>query len=205
MIPMNKLIIFPFLFAIFPIILLYSDNISEIPTDELTIPIFLAISIIFLSFLFLNYILKSGIKAGIILTFLVAIFFSYGHIFNFLQEINTSNIDFVHQRYVIIPFIIISILGVYFLIKTKYNLSNYRSIFNVISIVMVLFVFFNIVVFNYNDTDVESFNNIIIEDELEKLKLTTNFTTYEKLPNIYHIVLDEYTSDKVLLEDFENC
>jgi hypothetical protein len=203
MILVNKLIIFPFLFAIFPIILLYSDNISEIPIDELTIPIFLAISIIFLSFLFLNYILKSGIKAGIILTFLVAIFFSYGHIFNFLQEINTSNIDFVHQRYVIIPFIIISILGVYFLIKTKYNLSNYRSIFNVISIVMVLFVFFNIVVFNYNDTDVESFNNIIIEDELEKLNLTTNFTTYEKLPNIYHIVLDEYTSDKVLLEDFE--
>ena len=198
MIPVNKLIIFPFLFAIFPIILLYSDNISEIPTDELTLPIFLAISIIFLSFLFLNYILKSGIKAGLILTFLVAIFFSYGHIFNFLQEINTSNIDFVHQRYVIIPFIVLSILGVYFLIKTKYNLSNYRSIFNVISIVMVLFVFFNIVVFNYNDTDVESFNNIIIEDELEKVNLTTNFTTYEKLPNIYHIVLDENTSNKDL-------
>ena len=82
----NKLIIFPFLFSIFPIILLYSENIDEVPVTELTIPLILTFLIIFPLFIVINHILKSEIKAGIIVTFLAAIFFSYGHIFNMLQD-----------------------------------------------------------------------------------------------------------------------
>ena len=127
----NKLIIFPFLFSIFPIILLYSENIDEVPVTELTIPLILTFLIIFPLFIVINHILKSGIKAGIIVTFLAAIFFSYGHIFNMLQDTPLFYLDLVHQKYVIIPFMIVLITGVYFLVKTKKDLTNFRSIFNV--------------------------------------------------------------------------
>ena len=81
MIQVNKLVIFPFLFSIFPILLLYSENVNEIPVAELVTPLLLTFLIVSLLFLVLNYILKSGIKAGLIITFLATIFFSYGYIF----------------------------------------------------------------------------------------------------------------------------
>ena len=204
MILTNKLIIFPFLFSIFPIILLYSENIDEVPVTELTTPLGLTFLIIFPLFIVINHILKSGIKAGIIVTFLAAIFFSYGYIFNMLQETPLSYLDLVHQRYVIIPFMIVLITVVYFLIKTKKDLTNFRSIFNVISIVMILFLFFNIGTFYLeNDSSIDEFNKIDFENELEGIS-SVNEPAYNKtFPDIYHIVLDEYTSDKVLLEDFQ--
>ena len=191
----NKLIIFPFLFSIFPIILLYSENIDEVPVTELTTPLILTFLITFPSFVVLNYILKSGIKSGIILTFLVAIFFSYGHIFNMLQDTPLFYLDLVHQKYVIIPFMIVLITGVYFLVKTKKDLTNFRSIFNVVSIVMILFVFFNIGGFYLgNNSDI---------DELDEISFGNEPTPGHAFPDIYHIVLDEYSSDDVLLEDFQ--
>ena len=200
----NKLIIFPFLFSIFPIILLYSENIDEVPVTELTIPLILTFLIIFPLFIIINHILKSGIKAGIILTFLVAIFFSYGHIFNMLQDTPLFYLDLVHQKYVIISFMIVLITGVYFLVKTKKDLTNFRSIFNVVSIVMILFVFFNIGGFYLgNNSDIDELDEISFENELEEISFI-NKPVYDKtFPDIYHIVLDEYTSDKVLLEDFQ--
>ena len=200
----NKLIIFPFLFSIFPIFLLYSENIDEVPVTELTTPLGLTFLIIFPLFIVINHILKSGIKAGIIVTFLAAIFFSYGHIFNMLQETPLFYLDLVHQRYVIIPFMIVLITVVYFLIKTKKDLTSFRSIFNVISIVMILFLFFNIGTFYLeNDSSIDEFNKNGFENELEGIS-SVNEPAYNKtFPDIYHIVLDEYTSNKVLLEDFQ--
>ena len=200
----NKLIIFPFLFTIFPIILLYSDNIDEIPVTDLFTPLILTFLIIFPLFAVLNYILKSGIKSGIILTLLAAIFFSYGHIFNMLQDTSLFYLDLVHQRYVIIPFMIVLITGVYFLVKTKKDLTNFRSIFNVVSIVMIFFIFFNIGGFYLgNNSDIDGLDGISFGNELDGISFGNEPTLGNAFPDIYHIVLDEYTSDDVLLEDFQ--
>ena len=200
----NKLIIFPFLFTIFPIILLYSANIDEVPVTDLFTPLVLTFLIIFSLFAVLNYILKSGIKSGIILTLLAAIFFSYGHIFNMLQDTPLFYLDLVHQKYVIIPFMIVLITGVYFLVKTKKDLTNFRSIFNVVSIVMIFFVFFNIGGFYLgNNSDIDGLDGISFGNELDGISFGNEPTLGNSFPDIYHIVLDEYTSDDVLLEDFQ--
>ncbi len=200
----NKLIIFPFLFTIFPIILLYSDNIDEVPVTYLFTPLILTFLIIFPLFAVLNYILKSGIKSGIILTLLAAIFFSYGHIFNMLQNTPLFYLDLVHQKYVIIPFMIVLITGIYFLVKTKKDLTNFRSIFNVVSIVMIFFIFFNIGGFYLgNNSDIDGLDGISFGNELDGISFGNEPTLGNSFPDIYHIVLDEYTSDDVLLEDFQ--
>jgi hypothetical protein len=200
----NKLIIFPFLFTIFPIILLYSDNIDEVPVTDLFTPLILTFLIIFPLFAVLNYILKSGIKSGIILTLLAAIFFSYGHIFNMLQDTPLFYLDLVHQKYVIIPFMIVLITGVYFLVKTKKDLTNFRSIFNVVSIVMIFFVFFNIGGFYLgNNSDIDGLDENSFGNKLDENSFGNKPTLGNAFPDIYHIVLDEYTRDDVLLEDFQ--
>ena len=204
MISINKLVIFPFLFSIIPIILLYYGNIDEVPVTELTTPLILTLLVIFPLFIILNFILKSGTKVGIIVTFLVAIFFSYGHIFNMLQDTPLFYLDLVHQKYVLIPFMIVLPVGIYYLIKTKKDLTKLRSFFNVISIVMISFMFFNIGVFHLeNDSNMDEFYKFSFENELEGISFENESTANKTFPDIYHIVLDEYTNDKVLLEDFQ--
>ena len=204
MILTNKLVIFPFLFSIFPIILLYSENIDEVPIAELTTPLMFTFLIIFPLFVVLNHILKSGVKAGIIVTFLVSVFFSYGYVFNALQNTPLFNFDLVHHRYVIIPFMIILAAGIYYLLKIKKDLINLRSIFNVISIVMILSVFINIGIFYFeNDSNINESYEISFEDELDVISFVNESTHDKTFPDIYHIVLDEYANDKVLLEDFQ--
>ena len=190
----TKLVIFPFLFTIFPIILLYSENIDEVPNTELTTPLVLTFLITLALFTFLNFILKNSVKAGFIVTLLAAIFFSYGYIFNMLQNTFLFDLDLIHQRYVLLPFIIFSIVGVYYFVKTKRNFTGFGSIFNVISIVMILFVSINIATFYLENDDSHELLRLTLEDKL----LPNN-----AFPDIYHIILDEYTSSQVLQEDFQ--
>ena len=190
----TKLVIFPFLFTIFPIILLYSENIDEVPNTELTTPLVLTFLITLALFTFLNFILKNSVKAGFIVTLLAAIFFSYGYIFNMLQNTFLFDLDLIHQRYVLLPFIISSIVGVYYFVKTKRNFTGFGSIFNVISIVMILFVSINIATFYLENDDSHELLRLTLEDKL----LPNN-----AFPDIYHIILDEYTSSQVLQEDFQ--
>ena len=189
-----KLVIFPFLFSIFPIILLYSENIDEVPNTELTTPLVLTFLITLALFTFLNFILKNSVKAGFIVTLLSAIFFSYGYIFNMLEYTFLFDFDLIHHRYVLLPFIISFIVGVYYFVKTKRNFIGFGSIFNVISIVMILFVSINIGIFYLENDDSHELLRITIEDQV----LPNNVS-----PDIYHIILDEYTSSQVLQEDFQ--
>jgi hypothetical protein len=190
----TKLVIFPFLFSIFPIILLYSDNIDEVPNTELIAPLILTFLITLALFTFLNFILKNSIKAGFIVTLLSAIFFSYGYIFNMLEYTFLFDFDLIHHRYVLLPFIISFIVGVYYFVKTKKKFIGFGSIFNVISIVMILFVSINIGIFYLENDDSYELLRITIEDQV----LPNNVS-----PDIYHIILDEYTSSQVLQEDFQ--
>jgi len=190
----TKLVIFPFLFSIFPIILLYSDNIDEVPNTELITPLILTFLITLALFTFLNFILKNSIKAGFIVTLLSAIFFSYGYIFNMLEYTFLFDFDLIHHRYVLLPFIISFIVGVYYFVKTKKKFIGFGSIFNVISIVMILFVSINIGIFYLENDDSHELLRITIEDQV----LPNNVS-----PDIYHIILDEYTSSQVLQEDFQ--
>jgi len=102
--------------------------------------------------------------------------------------------DLIHHRYVLLPFIISFIVGVYYFVKTKKKFIGFGSIFNVISIVMILFVSINIGIFYLENDDSHELLRITIEDQV----LPNNVS-----PDIYHIILDEYTSSQVLQEDFQ--
>ncbi len=188
----QKFCIFPFLFGIFPIILLYSDNVTEIRISDFLLPLFLTLFIILILFILLKFIIKNDVKSGFIITLLTSIFFSYGYIFNMLQNSILNDLDLIHHRYMLIPFILFSIIGVFYIIRTNKNLNDFRQIFNVISLVMILSVSIPILIFYPEDNSVSEFTPVVLNPPSDFV-----------YPDIYHIVLDEYTSDQVLKNDFQ--
>ena len=75
---MKKLpVIHPFLFAIAPVLFLFAHNIYEVPATDLLLPIVVVIAGTSILFFLLRLITKSYIKAGIITSYFLILFFSY--------------------------------------------------------------------------------------------------------------------------------
>ena len=98
---------------------------------------------------------------------------------------------------------IIFAIGVYSILKTKKNFSDFTTIANVIAIVILLVSVSNIFVYalENNDDDYSTIlnNRFNYDDGLPASDL-------DYTPNVYYIILDEYASSKVLKDifDFDN-
>ena len=123
----NKLIIFPFLFSIFPVILLYSENVTEIKISDFLFPLILTFLIALTSFVFLNFFLKNSLKTGFIVSLLTTAFFSYGYIFNILETTFLFDSGLIRHISVLIPFGLFLIVGIYYTVKTKRNLNGFTN------------------------------------------------------------------------------
>lgn len=191
---MKNILFFPFLFSIFPILLLYSENIDEIQINDVVFPLSATLLSSLGLFFVLKFSLKNSVKSGLIVTLLFSIFFSYGYIFEILGDSILFELDLVHQRYILPIFMILTISGLVLIIKIKKDLETFRSILNVISVVMILFISINIIIF------FAAYEN---QNEISQFQIEEKIIQENNFPDIYHIILDEYTNSQVLLEDFD--
>ena len=79
--------IHPLLFAIFPILFLFSHNIKEMSFGDTIRPIVIVVSFTFLLWLLLIVIIRDMRKAAIVTSIFLLLFFSYGHLWGFITDI----------------------------------------------------------------------------------------------------------------------
>jgi len=188
---MNRdIVIHPFLFAIFPIIFLFSINVNSVYPNEIILPLLLVILITFLIWIAISFVLKSKIKSGLITSLGLIVFFSYGHIFILIGELQ-KNVFLSHLILLIASFILLG-LGSYYFIRTKKPLKNLTKIVNVVSISVVMISFLSIG--EYYMTE-----NYTPDDLSEVAKVNPiQQASDEDLPDIYYIILDGYAGAESL-------
>ena len=79
----RKFIFHPFIFSIYPILFLLSHNISKVTRVSYFEIIFLTFISLFITYailIFLKISLKNTEKANVLTTFLLLLFYSFGHI-----------------------------------------------------------------------------------------------------------------------------
>ena len=208
------------MFAIFPVIFIYSQNIHLLPFQELVFPLLFLIGSSILIWFISKLITKNSTKSGLFVSLFFVTFFSYGHIYNLLSGATILDIDLGRHRFLLIPFFAAIILGVLFLFKTKRKLNNLSQITSVISITVVLIAVFNVGVsisqenyfFNVNDQNNEKFLGVGASNEsFFDIFLVSNVESDSSFkidsspanPDIYYIILDEYGSNFALNEFFD--
>ena len=212
----NSKIFHPFLIAFFPIIAVYSVNIGLIQLEQFILTTLLIVGSAFLFFLCLKRILKNRKKAALIVTLSFIIFFSFGHVYNMLNQISIDDVDLGSNRILLPIFAILFVIGSFLIIKTKRTLDNATSIANTISVVLI----FVIVVM----VGIETFgcDECLIQQDTswyfdffsdEKIDFSSYFEDHSfsisesgSLPNIYYIILDGYPRNDVLKKhvNFDN-
>ena len=184
----KRLIIHPILFAIFPIIFLYSHNINEMSIDQILIPIAIALVSFFILWVILSFILKNKIKAGVAITLLAVLFFSYGHFYDLLEKWDF----FIPKHRHLIPGLLLGFgYATYFVKVSHRNFLKINNLLNIIAIVLIATNLANIAVYGFKNKTL-FFSNIKRENPLETT--SANSPETDELPDIYYIILDEYAS-----------
>ena len=183
----------PFLFILFPILFLYSNNIHLLTFEGIILPIIGLLSFGFILWIILRFVLKSGRKSAILVSLYAVLFFSYGYIFHLLSENAIESFEIGHE-YFLIPFLALVVFGTYYIVKSKRRFDNATTILNVIGIVLVVMVLGNILSYsldhNYTEADVEVVN---LQAEMN----------VENPPDIYYLIFDAYPNQNVLSKFFE--
>ena len=193
----NTLPLHPLGFAAFPILALIASNLHEISLQStvrsLVISVLSAISL----FLACRLILRDRIRAGIITSLLLALFFSYGHIYSVLENVSLAGIQFGRHRYLVIIYAAILIVGLWLLLRKEANLAPANQVLNIVSLTLVVLPTLQI--------GWQLWHTSTQEKQTTALLASSNLTLPnhpDSLPDVYYIILDSYTRADALKADF---
>ena len=178
----------PFLIAIFPVLVIFSQNIDFLQLNEILLPITVILVLTFAIWILLALIIKNTKKAGLIVSFAVGIFFSYEYIYNLIDDFSFDGF-YIRHHYVLAFFIILISLETFYFIKTKKELTNISHVANLVSVSLVIITLTYISVIYLNDI-------FFMNDETEILE--NKFYSNKNLPDIYYIILDSYAHETIL-------
>ena len=210
----NSKIFHPFLIAFFPIMAIYSVNIGLIQLEQFIFPTILIVGSALLFFLCLKYILKNGKKAALIVTLAFIIFFSFGHVYNMLNQVSIGDTDLGSNRTLLPIFVISFGIGSFLIIRTKRTLDNATSIVNTISVVFitVIIAMVGIEAFGCDECLIQQtyslgiFSDQRMDSPFYFEEHSFSVSESDSLPNVYYIILDGYPRNDVLKKhlDFDN-
>lgn len=179
--------IHPFLFAVFPILSLYNYNKAILSISIAFYSLTIALLITALLFFTFKAILKDSTKAAVITSFLIIIFYIFGHYLNFLSSYLN-----IYYWYIILMFWMASSFGVsIILIKSRINYKNLTIYCGIVGFILTLFPLVSIGTYELRQ------NNILINKTAE---INYPLDKEKNLPDIYYIILDGYARADVLEE-----
>ena len=211
---MKKIRVFhPFVLAIFPILFLFSHNITESPIIlkiamlRLGLPILISVGITFLLWKLLILFFKDTHKSGIFLSATIFMFFSCGHFHSLLSDITGTSVLFTlkgvpigpYKLYIALWTLLLSAL-LCVLQSTSRHFSRITHFLNTTSIVLLFMVFVNVGL--NGRTRISAFEKNSSSYHDASPGKIASFTT----PDIYYIILDEYAAATTLQEvyDYDN-
>ena len=192
------IVLHPILIALFPVFLVYYQNIHLLLLQGLIFPALIILSVAIALWYVIKIILKNTIKSALLSSFYTFLFFSYGHIFIVIQS-NLATEFFISVHVILlVSYTVFVVIGTYYVVKTNRRLNNLTTIANAMSITALVFVFFSIGIYNFENT----YNNFQVEDS-NPIVLGNDF---KKTPDIYYIVVDEYAPLRTLEKfyDYDN-
>ena len=176
--------IHPFLFAISPILLLFSHNVTQVLLDEIIRPVIIVICFTLLLWLLLTLIVRNSNKAGIIVSTFLILFFSYGHFFDVTRGLAVTGLILWGTLFAWV---------VSCTIMTRSNLHNPTIILNIVAAFLVAIPTGSAVY------SIASAPRVSMEIPIN----TTNLKKPDKCPDIYYIILDGYARADVLKDFYE--
>ncbi len=146
----------------------------------------------------LGRILNNWKKAGLLTSFLLILFFSYGHLYQFLEQTPIAGINLGRHRYLLPAFAIIFVTGLWGIFRRANHRTDLTLVLNLLTILLVIFPLIQIGAFFLRQAAPSRGARLISEESSAPV-----LQNPAEAPDIYYIILDAYTRADALQTDFD--
>ena len=186
---------YPFLLACYPALSLLQVNFQEVDPRVIIRP--LLVSIIFTTIIFIiSFVISRRIHQSAAFTALCLILiFSYGHIYNMFSPPVMEGFFLGRHRWLIVFYLIIFAVITWMIFTKMQGGQQITKLFNPISLVLIA-----LPVIQVLSIGVKQSQSAVVLPRQEKMQVKSSLSG-EK-PDIYYIILDMYTREDSLKQDF---
>jgi len=187
-------ILHPFLFATFPILALYAANVKEGVTVGDVAPVLVVVlAATGAATLLARWAFRDAARAGIAVSGLVLLFFSYGHVGSAINGWEVGGVPLDQHRYLLSLWALLSVAVMVVAARLRSSLAQVTRGLNVVAAALVLLNVVSVAVFEAR-TDVGGREVLAMGD------VVLRHSASERPPDIYYIVLDRYGGQETLRE-----
>ena len=191
---LKNLVIHPFLFSLFPVLVIFQYNIHEVPLQDTFWPLFLSFIIALGLWIILRFFI-GGNKSGLVTSLIIILFVIYGNLHTFILNTDTE-FSFLGSNMIMgIIFFILLIVGIIYFVKTKRILDNANLITNTMGLAMIGILVMYVGIYYYeNPVDYSKSYFSDIPHAANDIPIK---------PDIYLLIFDEYAGNISLKNDFD--
>jgi hypothetical protein len=186
--------LYPYAFGVFPVITLYLHNYYQVEFFRVARALLVSLLLTGLIELVFWLIFRKPGIVRVLTSYTVLVLFNYGNVYSFLVSHTLAGVNLGRARFLLTFFSLIFALLVWLLTKKHRAAANSDSFASWIAAVLVALAVFNFITVKVGAaTDADGVTPVTSGQALQAAATR---------PNIYHIVLDGYTSSAALAADF---
>lgn len=193
----NIRVFHPLLFALYAVLGLLAVNIRQAALSQAARPLILALVASLLLYFVLTLIIKNRFKAGLVVTVGVALFFSYGHVFQVVDKWRIGDVDLGKHSYWGLVWLLIFVILSLVILTRKNSLEGITRALNWIALFAVSMAVIQLFVFQIRESMSRS-NDALPLDTVSAVEANLTLPILDSPPDIYFVVLDSYTRADVL-------
>jgi hypothetical protein len=193
----RTMVIHPFLFALWPVLFVYSENLEFIPFSQAWTSLLILSSAALILFLLFTAVLGNVMQAGAVLSLFLILFFSFGHVYNTFWEERATYAATNESLMLMIAWATLFAGGSALVFRIKNRWQGITRTLNVVALALTMISVSNIGVYELRERTSrrDAATQTLEIAQAEPVPVDT-------LPNIYYIILDAYGRADILKEAY---
>jgi len=189
----TRLTLHPFLFGAYPILALLANNVGDVLVeDALRALIVSMVGAVGLLIVF-RLLFRDWHRASLVTTLSVILFFSYGHIYQFLRYETVLGSTFVRHRYLALIWMVIFGVGIWLIWRRIRAPEVWTEVLNLIVAIALAFPIYQIGRYELRMASARA-----NQDDVAIMSTEEQLSESGTLPDIYYIILDAYAREDAL-------
>jgi hypothetical protein len=189
----RKFNLYPFLFALFPILSLTAYNIRQIFVSEMWRPLLFSLLLIGVVFGVLYLFWRDQDRSAFSTTLILLLFFSYGQLYSAFEGRSILGLSLFRHRFLLPLFVILAVISVIWIARTRLKFDQFRYGLNLLSIFLLIYPLFTI-------------SSTLIQQTLSDYSSKRSSAKLQQAdasqPDVYYIILDAYGRQDILQQEF---
>jgi len=182
---------YPLLFAIHPVLALLGSNVNEVDSVVLWRPMAVLAANAFIVMTLLRFLFRDWHRAAITTSILLLLFFTYGHIYNYLKTVRMAEFVLGRHRLLMPLWIGLAAFGCWWVTRKLRNPRLLAPMLNFIAIFLLIYPALQIISFIWSEDHARKTAEHASQEMAMQLPLGY-------APDIYYLILDGYGREDVL-------